>query len=91
MNIQAALEQPRFTVPGNKLSCDIVIESRVAPDVLQALRGKGHKLIVRGKYTSLMGRGQAVVQVPDATISFVQGVGMYFGASGSLVLSNRQP
>jgi len=61
MNIQAALEQPRFTVPGNKLSCDIVIESRVAPDVLQALRGKGHKLTVRGKYTSLMGRGQAVV------------------------------
>jgi acetyl-CoA acetyltransferase len=36
-------------------------------------------------------RGQAVAQVPDVTISFVQGVGMYFGASGSLVLSNRQP
>ncbi len=61
MNIQAALEQPRFTVPGSRISCDIVIESRVAPDVLQALRGKGHKLIVRGQYTSLMGRGQAVL------------------------------
>src|ERR1700694_5715319 len=40
MNIQAALEWPRFTVTGNKISCDIVIESRVAPDVLQSLRGK---------------------------------------------------
>ena len=36
-------------------------------------------------------RGQAAVQIPDVTISFVQGVGMMFGASGSLVLSNRQP
>ena len=36
-------------------------------------------------------RGQAVVQVPGAAISFVQGVGMFFGAAGSLVLSNRRP
>src|SRR5437588_3801581 len=44
MNIQAALEAPRFTVAGNQVSCDIVIESRVKPDVLQALQEKGHKL-----------------------------------------------
>jgi acetyl-CoA acetyltransferase len=36
-------------------------------------------------------RGQAAVQVPGVTISFVQGVGFYFGAAGSLVLSNRRP
>ena len=36
-------------------------------------------------------RGQAVAQVPDVVISFVQGVGMFFGASGSLVLSSRRP
>jgi acetyl-CoA acetyltransferase len=36
-------------------------------------------------------RGQAVAQVPGVTISFVQGVGMFFGAAGSLVLSNRRP
>ena len=36
-------------------------------------------------------RGQAAVQVPGVTISFVQGVGMFFGAAGSLVLSNRRP
>src|SRR5581483_3652869 len=61
MNIQGALEAPRFTVTDNKVSCDILIESRVPTDVLQALRQKGHNLIVRGDYTALMGRGQVVV------------------------------
>jgi acetyl-CoA acetyltransferase len=36
-------------------------------------------------------RGEAVQQVDDLTVSFVQGVGMYFAAAGSLVLANRQP
>lgn len=34
-------------------------------------------------------RGEAFRQVPDLEISFVQGVGMMFGAAGSLVLTNR--
>jgi gamma-glutamyltranspeptidase/glutathione hydrolase len=61
MNIQAALEAPRFTVTSGEVSCDILIESRVAPDVIQALHQKGHNLMVRGDYTELMGRGQAVL------------------------------
>jgi acetyl-CoA acetyltransferase len=36
-------------------------------------------------------RGEAANQVQGANISFVQGVGLFFGASGSLVLSNRKP
>jgi gamma-glutamyltranspeptidase / glutathione hydrolase len=60
MNVQAALEAPRFTVTGGQVSCEIVIESRVKPDVLRQLQDKGHKLIVRKEYTSLMGRGQAI-------------------------------
>jgi acetyl-CoA acetyltransferase len=36
-------------------------------------------------------RGEAVNQVPGVTTSFVQGVGGFFWAAGSLVLSNRQP
>jgi acetyl-CoA acetyltransferase len=36
-------------------------------------------------------RGEAFAQVPDVGISFVQGVGMFFAAAGSLVLSNRRP
>src|SRR5215813_2033139 len=61
MNLQGALEAPRFTVAGNHVSCEIVIESRVKPDVLEALRDKGHNLTVRKEYTSQMGRGQAVM------------------------------
>ena len=61
MNIQGALEAPRFTVTSGQVSCDILIESRVVPDVIQALRQKGHNLIVRAEFTSLMGRGQAVM------------------------------
>lgn len=36
-------------------------------------------------------RGVAAAQVPDVTTSLVQGVGMYFGSTGSLVLSNEKP
>jgi acetyl-CoA acetyltransferase len=36
-------------------------------------------------------RGEAAAQVPDARISFVQGVGLYFAAAGSLVFSNVKP
>ncbi len=61
MNIQAAVEAPRFTVAHNSVSCDTVIESRVKPEVLQALRDKGHNLTARKEYTALMGRGQAVM------------------------------
>jgi gamma-glutamyltranspeptidase/glutathione hydrolase len=61
MNVQAALEAPRFTVASNKISCDILIESRVKPEVVQGLRDKGHNLTVRKEYTTRMGRGQAVM------------------------------
>jgi gamma-glutamyltranspeptidase/glutathione hydrolase len=61
MNVQAAVEAPRFTVADNTVSCDIVIESRIKPEVLQALRGKGHNLTVNKEYSVAMGRGQAVM------------------------------
>jgi gamma-glutamyltranspeptidase/glutathione hydrolase len=60
MNIQAALEQARFTVSG-KLGCNIVIESRVPAETLQQLTKMGHVFDVRDKYTTAMGRGQAVM------------------------------
>ena len=60
MNIQAALEEARFTVSG-KLGCNIVIESRVPAESLQQLSANGHMLDVRGQYSTSMGRGQAVL------------------------------
>jgi acetyl-CoA acetyltransferase len=36
-------------------------------------------------------RGEAAAQVADVRLSFVQGVGVYFAAAGSLVFSNVRP
>lgn len=36
-------------------------------------------------------RGEAYNQVDGVEISFVQGIGMMFGSSGTLILSNRRP
>ena len=60
MNIQAALEAPRFT----KLTfggCDVKIERRVPEAVRKDLESRGHKLEVVGSYDSDMGGGQAVL------------------------------
>jgi len=63
MNIQAALEAPRFTIPGTEdpIGCRLLIESRVKPEVVEQLRQKGHNIQVRGEYSSAMGRGQVVL------------------------------
>ncbi len=61
MNIQAALDAPRFT----KLTfegCDVEIESGVGSSVLDELRAKGHKLAVRQGVSMTMGRGNAVMR-----------------------------
>jgi gamma-glutamyltranspeptidase / glutathione hydrolase len=72
MNIQAAMEEPRFTVHP-ELGCHIVIESRVGQASLDALTAKGHLLEVRKEYTTRMGRGQAV--------RFDSKTGVKYGAS----------
>ena len=72
MNIQAAMEEPRFT-DRQQLGCRIVIESRVTPATVNALTTMGHVLDVHAAYTAQMGRGQAVLH--NST------TGMNFGAS----------
>jgi gamma-glutamyltranspeptidase/glutathione hydrolase len=61
MNIQAALEAPRFT----KLSFDgndVAVERRVPADVQRDLTARGHELSVEGDFCSFMGGGQAVMR-----------------------------
>jgi gamma-glutamyltranspeptidase/glutathione hydrolase len=72
MNIQAALEEARFTVTST-LGCNIQIESRVGPSTIDALTKMGHVFEVHKEYTENMGRGNAV-EHDSAT-------GMNFGAS----------
>ncbi len=59
MNIQAALEFPRFTKMDHR-GCDFVIEDRVPKTTLDALTGMGHVLAVKGAYDNMVGGGQAV-------------------------------
>jgi gamma-glutamyltranspeptidase/glutathione hydrolase len=59
MNIQAAIEAPRFTkktFPG----CDVEMENRFSGKVRDELSAKGHKITLRGAYSGSMGGGQAV-------------------------------
>jgi gamma-glutamyltranspeptidase/glutathione hydrolase len=69
MNIQAALEEPRFTV-NSKLGCNIVIESRVTPDSIEHLTKMGHLLYVRKEYSTTMGRGQAVLHDSASNVNY---------------------
>ncbi|HUI43187.1 MAG TPA: gamma-glutamyltransferase [Terriglobia bacterium] len=60
MNIQAALEAPRFTKPTPE-GCQFLIEDRLPAALLESLRQRGHVLEVRGDYSTEMGGGQAVL------------------------------
>jgi gamma-glutamyltranspeptidase/glutathione hydrolase len=69
MNIQEAMETARFTVSPQR-GCNIVIESRVSPEVRQKLSAMGHQLDVRREYTTAMGRGQAVLHDSKAKVNY---------------------
>jgi gamma-glutamyltranspeptidase/glutathione hydrolase len=60
MNLQAALEAPRFT----KLTFggrDLLMESRFPAETLDQLRAMGHEIATVGEFSSFMGGGQAVM------------------------------
>ena len=61
MNIQGAMEAPRFTkktFPG----CDVEMENRFSQKVRDELAAKGHKITLKGSFSSDMGGGQAVLR-----------------------------
>ncbi len=61
MNIQAALEAPRFTKRTFE-GCDVEMENRISGKVRDELTAKGHKIQVMGTFSSAMGGGQAVLR-----------------------------
>ena len=60
MNIQMALESPRFTKSG-PAGCEVQVENRVGLEAITELTRRGHKVEVRGPYSTNMGRGAAVL------------------------------
>ena len=71
MNIQAALEAPRFT-KSTFDGCDLFMETRIPEGVVKELQSMGHAIKLAGPYSGRMGGGQAVMSDADS---------VHFGAS----------
>ncbi|MGB8472654.1 MAG: gamma-glutamyltransferase [Candidatus Acidiferrum sp.] len=61
MNIQAAVEAPRFT-KYTFTGCDLLMENRFSAKVREELAARGHEIKVLGPFSSEMGGGQAVLR-----------------------------
>jgi gamma-glutamyltranspeptidase/glutathione hydrolase len=69
MNIQAALEAPRF----NKASfagCDVYMESRTTRAILDELSRRGHEVQLLGFFSDAVGGGQAVMRDFSTGVNF---------------------
>jgi gamma-glutamyltranspeptidase/glutathione hydrolase len=61
MNIQAALEAPRFT-KSTFAGCDVELEQRIPATVQAELAARGHQVQLRGHFAAAVGGGQAVLR-----------------------------
>jgi gamma-glutamyltranspeptidase/glutathione hydrolase len=69
MNIQAALEAPRFTKRTFE-GCDLQMENRFSGKTREELTAKGHKIQVMGMFSSAVGGGQAVLRDFAAGVNY---------------------
>jgi len=69
MNIQQALEAPRF-FKSTSAGCELSIERRVPASVIAQLSKLGHKPAVRREYTQEMGRGQAILRDSKTGVNY---------------------
>ena len=69
MNIQAAMEAPRFT-KHTFSGCGVEMENRFSGNVRNELAAKGHKIDLKGMLTSDVGGGQAVMRDFAAGVNY---------------------
>ena len=69
MNIQAAVEAPRFT-KYTFTGCDVMMENRFNGKVREELAEKGHQIKVLGTFSSSVGGGQAVLRDFAAGVNY---------------------
>jgi gamma-glutamyltranspeptidase/glutathione hydrolase len=69
MNIQAALEAPRFT-KGTFGGCDVELERRIPESARTELASRGHQIRLRGDFSASMGGGQAVLRDFSTRINY---------------------
>jgi gamma-glutamyltranspeptidase/glutathione hydrolase len=69
MNIQAALEAPRFSKHSFG-GCDVALEGRFSQATRTELAAKGHKIEVKGTFSGIVGGGQAVLRDFAAGVNY---------------------
>jgi gamma-glutamyltranspeptidase/glutathione hydrolase len=69
MNIQAAVEAPRFT-KYTFSGCDVEMENRINGKVRDELTAKGHQIKVLGTFSSRVGGGQVVLRDFAAGVNY---------------------
>jgi gamma-glutamyltranspeptidase/glutathione hydrolase len=65
MNIQEAIEAPRFRVMAEK---EVVLEDRVDDAVRSELTKRGHQLTLPGDWSITVGGGQGIVIDPETQV-----------------------
>jgi gamma-glutamyltranspeptidase / glutathione hydrolase len=72
MNVQAALEQPRFTKDTFE-GCDVEMEETVPADVRAGLSQRGHEIRLLEPFSFFVGQGAAVVRDSSRKVNFAAG------------------
>jgi gamma-glutamyltranspeptidase/glutathione hydrolase len=69
MNVQAALEQPRFT-KGTFEGCDVEMEQTIPADIRAELTKRGHQIQLLEPFSFTVGQGEAVVRDAKRNVNF---------------------
>jgi gamma-glutamyltranspeptidase / glutathione hydrolase len=72
MNVQAALEQPRFT-KGTFEGCDVEMEETIPADVRAGLSQRGHQIQLLEPFDFSVGQGAAVARDSSRAVNFAAG------------------
>jgi gamma-glutamyltranspeptidase / glutathione hydrolase len=72
MNVQAALEQPRFTKETFE-GCDVQMEETMPVDVRNGLTQRGHQIKLLEPFSFSVGQGAAVVRDSSRQVNFAAG------------------
>jgi gamma-glutamyltranspeptidase/glutathione hydrolase len=69
MNVQAALEQPRFT-KGTFEGCDVQMENTIPVSVRDELTKRGHQIELLEPFSFTVGQGEAVLRDTKRNVNF---------------------
>jgi gamma-glutamyltranspeptidase/glutathione hydrolase len=72
MNVQAALEQPRFTKE-TFAGCDVQMEETIPAEIRAGLTQRGHKIQLLEPFSFTVGQGAAVVRDTTRAVNFAAG------------------